>query len=147
MNFIFGFGDQIILNKLFTFNKIKLNCKKILFDKINLISKENDEELQNNIAKYHELFDQILYSTDKNYSLSYDEINKLIAFEKLIFELVELKLLDIKYYVDFILNLPEKFLTVYLHTYRTKNYILYVLENDHPNESKKLIDLIKKIFM
>ena len=142
MNFIFGYSNQILLNKLFTFNQI--NGKKILFDNINLILQVNEIELENNADKNDKIFNDILYLTNKNYCFDYEEIDKLLVFEKLLFEFVELELLHIEYYVEFISNLPEKFLLTYSNVLRTKNYTFNVLENDYQDKSKKLIDLIKK---
>lgn len=142
MNFIFGYSNQILLNKLFTFNQI--NSKKILFDNINLILQVNEIELENNADKYDKIFNDTLYLTNKNYCFDYEEIDKLLVFEKLLFEFVELELLHIEYYVEFISNLPEKFLLTYSNILRTKNYTISVLKNDYLDKSKKLIDLIKK---
>lgn len=149
MNLIFGLSEQILLNKLFTFNLIK--SKKLLFDKINFIIDSyedeldsDEEELDNNLDKYDKIFSDILNLTNKNYCFDNREIDKLLVFDKILFESVELDFLPIEYYVEFILDLPENFLITYSNTPRTKNYTINILENDYKNESKKLINLIKK---
>ena len=149
MNLIFGLSEQILLNKLLTFNLI--NSKKMLFDKINsiinlnddVISSSDDDELNDNLDKY-DIFSDILNFTNKNYHFNNKEINKLMEFDEILFELVELEFLPVEYYVEFILDLPDNFLITYSNTPRTKNYTINILENDYKNESKKLINLIKK---
>lgn len=142
MNFIFGYTEHILLNNFLTYNEI--HAKKILFDKINLILQMSEEEFENNIEKYNEIFNQIISFSNKNYSYDYEEIDKLLVFEKMLFELVELDFLYIDYYVEFISSQSEKFLLTYSNILRTKNYTLNILENDYGNKSKKLIAIIKK---
>jgi hypothetical protein len=142
MNFIFGYTELLLLNKFLTYNEIY--AKKILFEKINLILQTDEKELENNIEKYDEILDQIISFSNKNYSHDYEEIDKLLLFEKMLFELVELDFLCIDYYVEFISNQSEKFLLTYSNILRTKNYTLDILENDYRNKSKKIIAIIKK---
>ncbi len=44
--------------------------------------------LENNLDRYVEIF-EIMCFTNKNYILDYDDIDILLSYEKLIFELVE----------------------------------------------------------
>lgn len=142
MNYIFNTGEQILLNKLLTFGQ--LNVNKTLFDNINLILQVDIDELKNNSEKNDIILDKILRLTNKNIIFNCHEIDKMLIFEKMLFNLVELNILDIEYYVQFISNMPESFLNMYISQPRIKNYTLNILEYDYYDESKKLIDLINK---
>lgn len=142
MNYIFNTGEQILLNKLLTFGQ--LNVNKTLFDNINLILQVDIDELKNNSEKNDIILDNILRLTNKNIIFNCHEIDKMLIFEKMLFNLVELNILDIEYYVQFISNMPESLLNMYICQPRIKNYTLNILEYDYYDESKKLIDLINK---
>ena len=128
MNLIFGHGEQIILYKLLTYNLE--NSKKILFDKIKFIMDENqyEKKFEENFHKYDEIFIQILNLTSKNYYLDFEEIDILLTFENLIFEFVEYDMLDIEYYNNFILHLPDNFLLTYSNICRIYYYTLHELK-------------------
>ena len=144
LNFVLGNHNIITFNKQITYGSFNYShSKKILLENIIFILDVGEEELIYNFEKYKSEFTKLKSFVNKNYILDNDDINILLKFEMLIFNLVKKNLISIKYYLNFISNLPNKFISLYgFRLHIKKNEKINYLQSKYPIETKKIINLI-----